>query len=99
MCARTLSPQFGCERLDASGSDLFGRGERLGLLDILDDGTLLLNNVDKARTRARNQPVVSDTFPCFCRKQSMALRNQPGMRRKQLHDLRLCNNRIPPCSQ
>jgi hypothetical protein len=34
-----------CERLDRSGSDLFGSGAKQGILFYIKDGTVLLNNV------------------------------------------------------
>ncbi|KXZ56033.1 hypothetical protein GPECTOR_2g1585 [Gonium pectorale] len=36
-----------CSRLDASGVELFGRGDKAGLLEALGEGTLLLQNVHK----------------------------------------------------
>ncbi|KAK9803256.1 hypothetical protein WJX72_000197 [[Myrmecia] bisecta] len=37
-----------CQRLSSSGAELFGRGSKKGLLHSLQDGTLLLNNVQLA---------------------------------------------------
>ena len=34
-----------CDRLHGEGADLFGRGNRPGLLELVGDGTLLLTNL------------------------------------------------------
>ena len=34
-----------CDRLHGDGADLFGRGNRPGLLELVGDGTLLLTNI------------------------------------------------------
>ncbi|GIL70179.1 hypothetical protein Vretifemale_1031, partial [Volvox reticuliferus] len=36
-----------CARMDSFGTELFGRGEKAGLIELLGDGTLLLKNVHK----------------------------------------------------
>ncbi|EFJ50727.1 nitrogen assimilation regulatory protein [Volvox carteri f. nagariensis] len=36
-----------CARLDALGAELFGRGEKAGLVELVEEGTLLLKNVHK----------------------------------------------------
>ena len=36
-----------CARLDWSGAELFGRGDKEGIVEAIGDGTLLLKNVHK----------------------------------------------------
>lgn len=43
-----------CAALDGSGADLFGRGDKAGLLELVGKGTLLLKNVHKVRVRGES---------------------------------------------
>ncbi|GFR44902.1 hypothetical protein Agub_g6247, partial [Astrephomene gubernaculifera] len=46
-CRTTPMAALDCARLDWTGLELFGRGEKAGLVETVGDGTLLLQNVHK----------------------------------------------------
>ncbi|GLC68372.1 hypothetical protein PLESTF_000684000 [Pleodorina starrii] len=46
-CRITPMAYLDCARLDGLGAELFGRGERAGLVEVVGEGTLLLKNVHK----------------------------------------------------
>ncbi|KAK9792466.1 hypothetical protein WJX73_007973 [Symbiochloris irregularis] len=46
-----------CSRLHGEGADLFGRGNRPGLLELVGDGTLLLTNVHQASDDVKQKVV------------------------------------------
>lgn len=43
-----------CARMDNFGVDLLGRGEKVGLVELVGDGILLLKNVHKVRVEERS---------------------------------------------
>ncbi|KAG2494517.1 hypothetical protein HYH03_007284 [Edaphochlamys debaryana] len=46
-CRTTPMAALDCSRLDGAGAELFGRGDRAGLVEAVGNGTLLLTNVHK----------------------------------------------------